>query len=269
MNHILLRLVAAALLAVACNTAQAGLEWSLSTNPVNGNNTAGNDLEVIFSVTATEPTLTAIRGGDYGENPDGAAPSCESLMSCDDLAQYSVNFSIDSQGEALGNSFDLQVSNLISGLIHLPGSNGSETSEMFMSQPTPSSYYFVYGTLGTPASLSTLFAATDTVDVLKLEIDIADFEDFVNVSDVDVSILPGEANSLTQTQFGEFGSLDAPENTNEVFFAYPTANAEAPGAGESVTQRYSAVPEPSSFAYLGLFTLCVTGISWYRRRTQA
>ena len=261
MNHILLRLVAAALLAVACNTAQAGLEWSLSTNPVNGNNTAGNDLEVIFSVTASGPTLTAIRSGDFGTSSDA---QCVDAGNCDVLGGYAVNFSIDSFGQAAGNTFDLQVSNLISGLNPL-------SSTMYMSQPTPSSYLFLAAPdfiNPNPPSLMALFSSTETVDVLKLEIDIDDFIDNVNVSDVDVSILPG-VEFESGTQFGEFGSADDPERTNEVFYGYPTANSSAPGAGESVTQRYSAVPEPSSFAYLGLFTLCVTGISWYRRRTQA
>lgn len=259
MNQIFLRVLAAALLAVVCNTANAGLEWSLSTNPVNGNNTASNDLEVIFSVTASGPTLEAIRTGNFGTSQDA---QCVDTNTCDGLGGYAVNFSIDSFGQASGNTFDLQVTNLIAGLTPL-----SPTT--YLSQPTPSNYFFLAGPIFmTPVpSLMALFDSTATVDVLKLEIDIDDFIDNVNVSDVDVSILPG-VEFESGTQFGEFGSADAPERTNEIFYAYPTANSSAPNSGESITQRYSAVPEPSSFAYLGLFTLSVTGISWYRRRTQ-
>lgn len=67
MNTITLKLAVLALLATACSTAHAGLEWSLSTNTINNNNTADADLEVVFSVTASDATLD--RDPDCGLRP--------------------------------------------------------------------------------------------------------------------------------------------------------------------------------------------------------
>lgn len=255
------KIVTMVILAAVCSTAHAGLEWSLSSNPVNGNNTAGADLEVIFSVTATGDTLNTIRNVDYGPSP-----ICE--PNCDILSSYSVNFTVDALGDAAGQTIVSTVSDLIGGFAAQTGLGGGDMESLSRTDgATPTDYKYVYvKALGT--SLSSLFATEDTVDVLKLSITIDGFSDAIDVSDIALSINAG--GFPTQTQFAEFGTLDS---NDPLFFASPTANMSAPGFGDTVTQTYSvdpaAVPEPSSFAYLGLLTICVTGARWYRRRKQA
>lgn len=267
MNTITLKLAVVALLATACSTAHAGLEWSLSTNTINDNNTADADLEVVFSVTAKDATLNAIRTGDYGTNAVGDSPTCVSNGTCDVLSQYSLSFSIDATGDAAGATIMSTASDLLGGFNLTLGDSASVSA---VDTATALAYEYAYSNLG-GTSFASLFATSETVDVFKLSIDIEGFEDNIDVSDILVSIDGGEG--AIRTQFGEFGSIDSPENTNDVFFAFPTANSEAPGFGDTVTQTYSvdpaAIPEPSSFAYMGLFTLCVTGVRWYRRRKQA
>lgn len=261
MNTITLKLAVLALLATACSTAHAGLEWSLSTNTINNNNTADADLEVVFSVTASDATLDAIRTADYG-------PSPQCGDDCDTLGQYSVNFSIDALGDAAGNAIVSTVSDLIGGFTVQTGLLGGDPESLTRTDgASPTDYTYVYVS-GAGPSLMSLFSTSDKVDVLKLSIDIDSFADAVDVSDIGLVLKAGEFP--TQTQFGEFGSLEA---ADELFFASPSANMSDPGFGDTVTQTYSvdpaAIPEPSSFAYMGLFTLCVTGVRWYRRRKQA
>lgn len=171
-------------------------------------------------------------------------------------------------GDAAGNAIVSTVSDLIGGFTVQTGLLGGDPESLTRTDgASPTDYTYVYVS-GAGPSLMSLFATSDKVDVLKLSIDIDSFADAVDVSDIGLVLKAGEFP--TQTQFGEFGSLEA---ADELFFASPSANMSDPGFGDTVTQTYSvdpaAIPEPSSFAYMGLFTLCVTGVRWYRRRKQA
>lgn len=248
------------LLVFGAGTAHAGLEWSFSASSVNadGPNTASATVKVM---------------------PD--ANQLANAGSIDPISNLSFNLSVGMFGDLAGQTASFTVTPLVppsgaagtgynfntstgDGVAFASGlaANGNGQATV-INIANGSSFGLAFVHLNSPSPVPTFASlfpgGTTMIDAFQLDITLSDgFELGVDDSKLVLTLEPGDIP--IRTQFGEIG--DPARAADDPLYAADFTNV-------SQLTTTLAVPEPSSFAYLGLFTLCVTGISWYRRRTQA
>ena len=244
-----------------CPFSYGTLQWVAVGNQPNANN--------VNAASGVQNTNN--NGADTGEITIGVIPTADQLASSDTLltniASYTVNLGVDLGGALDGSSVTVTASDFLPGFSTTFGSDP-------LTQPVSDGGTMMYVTVGPTTALSTLpDPVTGRIDVMKLVFSApgGQFTDDANgiLSQISVDILPGAFPS--QTQFGRIGTLDAPQNADPLFNAFPTANPNAPNSGVTAPGHVLAVgvPEPSSFLFLNLVVVALGGMGWYRKRLSA
>lgn len=246
-------------------TADAGLEWvALGTAP-NANNMGTPDTAQ-FTI--------------------GVKPSAAQLASVDpqliNIGQYTINMSFDFIG-ALDdgvNDPDLMIGVMATNEVPaLSAALGSGIGTPLMVGDDGSLRFTQSTSFGGPPA-PTIQALNLTADsngvipllTLDLTMPAGTFVDGALEAFSGITLSLDAGTAPFQTQFGEIGSLDSPQNMDPLFDATPTANPDSPNSGVAgdthVVQvgTAPAVPEPSSFLCLSMIVFATGGARWYRKR---